>query len=727
MPSEIMLQWNDGVSWDHRAYWGPNTMGWGQDGTPSGMNMGRLPPGNSWVKLVVPARAVGLEGKTVNGMAFTQKGGRVTWDQAGKGSASVDDLLNLLSRGGLSVTDTRPGATNPPAPRIKVDAALGVNVPDQAWVAEYYNNRNLEGEPVLVRNEGGGFIDRTFFGVSPAPGFVGAENYSTRWTQKLSLTNGNYRFSVTGDDGVRLYIDDELKIDQWKDQTATSYNVDVDLGPGSHDIRLEYFQGVGDAQLRLTWGLANPSCTQVVAEDHWRGEYFNNPYLLGSPVMVRDDFLDLNFNWAEKSPDWNPTSQISTCNMFADYFSARWTRKVEFLAAPYRFTVDNVDDGVRLYVDGGVPKIDRWVNSAGTATADVTFINPGVHTIVLEYYENVGPARANLSWSELLPRAPINLVASAASPSKINLSWIDNSGNEDGFKIERWNGSNYAQINAVGANVTTSADTGLTPSTTYYYRVRAYNSWGDSSYSNESSATTSACSYAVSPTSESFPQEGGYGSITVSATAGCAWSATAFSYGWITITSGQSGVGNGVVNYSVPEFTAKWTTRTGTIVVGGQIVAIEQAGIGALHDSTPTIKQTGMLLPPGSDAGPKATRPQANGWLSTSLSRAGLVLLIVCGLLTLLPRIHCKESKRTDEHGNRFRWRAKVMDIHGAQVGRLVRDAILLRDVNRSSSRLEAPDRKTGGGKIASPTFLSGIFRSGAFLVRRFSFLYPKR
>src|SRR5215470_15906164 len=112
MPSEIMLQWNDGASWEHRAYWGANTIQWGVDGTTSRINMGRMPPADSWVKLVVPAHAVGLEGKTISGMAFTQSGGRVTWDKPGKGSASVDDLLNLLSITGAPITDTRLGANN---------------------------------------------------------------------------------------------------------------------------------------------------------------------------------------------------------------------------------------------------------------------------------------------------------------------------------------------------------------------------------------------------------------------------------------------------------------------------------------------------------------------------------------------------------------------------------------------------------------------------------------
>jgi len=66
-----------------------------------------------------------------------------------------------------------------------------------------------------------------------------------------------------------------------------------------------------------------------------------------------------------------------------------------------------------------------------------------------------------------------------------------------------------------------------------------------------------------------------------------------------------------------------------------------------------------MLLPPGSDAGLKATRPQPSGRLAIPRGRAGLALLIACGVLALVLRIDCKESKRTDEHGNWLKWRAK--------------------------------------------------------------------
>ena len=92
-----------------------------------------------------------------------------------------------------------------------------------------------------------------------------------------------------------------------------------------------------------------------------------------------------------------------------------------------------------------------------------------------------------------LPLAPSNLVASAFSKSQINLTWTDNSGNETGFRIERCKGStctNFALIATVGANVTSYSNTKLNANTTYRYRVYAYNTSGNSGYSNIAAATT---------------------------------------------------------------------------------------------------------------------------------------------------------------------------------------------------------------------------------------------
>ena len=90
------------------------------------------------------------------------------------------------------------------------------------------------------------------------------------------------------------------------------------------------------------------------------------------------------------------------------------------------------------------------------------------------------------------PEAPGNLAATAVSHAQINLAWQDNAANEDSFKIERKMGAagKYVAVAALGANLTSYADRGLTPDTEYFYRLRASNAGGQSSFSNAANATT---------------------------------------------------------------------------------------------------------------------------------------------------------------------------------------------------------------------------------------------
>ena len=93
------------------------------------------------------------------------------------------------------------------------------------------------------------------------------------------------------------------------------------------------------------------------------------------------------------------------------------------------------------------------------------------------------------------PSAPSSLTAGSATTSSISLDWVDNANNESGFLIERsLNGSTWSQIATVGADVTGYVNAGLNSGTTYAFRVRAYNSGGNSAYSNTATAATQSIS-----------------------------------------------------------------------------------------------------------------------------------------------------------------------------------------------------------------------------------------
>ncbi|MBA4149187.1 MAG: fibronectin type III domain-containing protein [Verrucomicrobia bacterium] len=136
-----------------------------------------------------------------------------------------------------------------------------------------------------------------------------------------------------------------------------------------------------------------------------------------------------------------------------------------------------------------------------TLGANVTsFNNTGLSTGVTYHYvvraSNAGGTSANSAQASAttisLPAAPSGLTATAVRATRIDLAWVDNSGNESGFVISRstTSGGPYTDVATVGANVTSYNNTGLTANTTYFYVVRATNSVGSSANSAQASATT---------------------------------------------------------------------------------------------------------------------------------------------------------------------------------------------------------------------------------------------
>jgi LysM repeat protein len=283
------------------------------------------------------------------------------------------------------------GIKNPnliyPGQRLKVPVACPKPVPkppkkptppsSAPWTCAYFGNRNLTGTPAFSRSAK--LVNFDFGTKGPGSG-IGANNFSIRCTRTRTLENGTYLFYARADDGVRVWIDNVLVIDQWHDQPVTEYTVVRQLGAGDHKLQVEYYQHGGSALIRF-W------LQRVDGVNAWRGEYFNNMDLSGTPKLSRyDPAIDFNFS---KSPV--PGIQPA-------HFSVRWTGEFYFTGGQYRFTA-TADDGIRIWLDD-TQILDEWHDTPPTTYRVNVDVGEGTHKVRVEYYQNIGGAIARVTWAQ---------------------------------------------------------------------------------------------------------------------------------------------------------------------------------------------------------------------------------------------------------------------------------------------------------------------------------------
>jgi hypothetical protein len=246
-----------------------------------------------------------------------------------------------------------------------------------AWFGDYFANRTLSGSPTLSRYDDA--INFNWGDGSPGDGLP-ADDFSVRWTRDEWFVGGTFRFTVLADDGVRLWVGDQMVVDEWHDHQAEPLYVDRYIPAGTHQVRVEYYEHGGGAIISIGW-------RRVEGGAAWRGEYFDNRKLEGNPTLVRDDRA-VDFDWGYGSPD---------PDIPADDFSVRWTRRLGFTAGTYRFFT-STDDGVRVWVDA-TQVINAWTNQKlpNTHSGDI-YIPAGQHTITIEFYERGGEASAHAWW-----------------------------------------------------------------------------------------------------------------------------------------------------------------------------------------------------------------------------------------------------------------------------------------------------------------------------------------
>ena len=166
----------------------------------------------------------------------------------------VDGIRRALAPSALVKYEPGPGRTIREFDLVPT-TALASTSGDQSvrgLFGEYFDNTRLEGQPRLTRTDTR--MDFRWTLNSPGRG-IPFDWYSVRWTGTLTApSSGVTMLGVEGNDGYRLYLDDQLIIDNWQKRSFDTRTARVNVTPGStHRIKLEYFETTGVARVKLIW------------------------------------------------------------------------------------------------------------------------------------------------------------------------------------------------------------------------------------------------------------------------------------------------------------------------------------------------------------------------------------------------------------------------------------------------------------------------------------------
>jgi hypothetical protein len=333
-----------------------------------------------------------------------------------------------------------------PGQRLKIPTACGGSTTTSTtgligpWTVKYWTNRNLNGTPVLTRTDN--TVNFNWDQGCPTV-CVGCDNFSARWTRTHNFSGGTYRFHAEVDDGVRVWVDDILIIDQWHVTSVKHYTADWSVGAGNHSLRIDYYEQTGLARIKF-WIERISSTVVPPPATTWTAEYYNNTSLTPPWVIARTETQPIDYDWGEGGP---------FASFPVDNFSVRWVKNASFEQGTYRFTV-NVDDGVVVRIDG-TPIIDEWHQANNATYVKDVNLSQGTHEVRVRYYEGTGAAKIKVSWAKVTSGAGPwaakyyqnqDLTGSPAitrSDNAINFDWGSGSPGSpmtgDNFSAE-WNG-----------------------------------------------------------------------------------------------------------------------------------------------------------------------------------------------------------------------------------------------------------------------------------------------
>jgi len=371
------------------------------------------------------------------------------------------------------------------------------------WIGYVYDNidftnyrsyvtEGTAGNPAFDQSFGGSYVNYATTGC-----FTYTETFSVRYKLTKTFADGDYEFTVGGDDGHRLSIDGGTTwlINRWNDQGYSTTSQSLHLN-GTYNIVLEYYENGGGN--RVSFNVA-PTCigtgdqTVYGTGNVWRGYVYDGTNFNSFKGIVTEGSAG-NPNFDESFGGSNTSYATNQCATQTETFSVRYRLNKFFPAGTYLFVVGG-DDGYRLSLDGGTTWIiNYWADQSYTVNSYSVNLN-GTYNMVLEYYENSGANRISFSVSSgALPIHLIDFTAKIAD-SKTILNWkVAENSSTNYFEIEKSSdGNNFINSGTVTASEGISQNTNISyswvdnnPFTGYtYYRLKMVDLSGEVTYSKQ--------------------------------------------------------------------------------------------------------------------------------------------------------------------------------------------------------------------------------------------------
>ena len=322
----------------------------------------------------------------------------------------------------------------------------------------------------------------------------GGELYSLRTAAQFDAAYNWCKNSLPSDAVNCSFIPPALRT-VWPDRVSISYGV--------YDCPF-WGKGMDPTILRSTIANALKRADRYVWFYSEAATYLLPPAAGGAPATwvdaLRQGRADAG-SASEPPPAPNPAIPVAPANLTGQAVSSTeiglaWT---DNSSNENGFSIERLNAGTWSqvgWVGANVTTSTQAGLSAGTAYSyRVLAFNGSGNSSVTNSVTVTTPAASQIA------AAPTNLIATSVTSTSVSLAWTDNSSNENGFSIERLNGSTWSQVAWVADNVTSYTQTGLSPNTAYSYRVLAFNASGNSAVTNAVTAFTPPVSQiAAAPT-----------------------------------------------------------------------------------------------------------------------------------------------------------------------------------------------------------------------------------